>query len=90
MARQPRFRFVLPGQPHGEVGTIMMRAIESDPIGHYRGLFQAHLDPDKVKAIRTATNGNYVLGDNRFQKEIEQMLNRRVTPGLSGRPAKSS
>jgi len=74
--------------PHDDYLRLGMTGRERETA--YRGLFQAHLDPDKVKAIRTATNGNYVLGDNRFQKEIEQMLNRRVTPGLSGRPAKSS
>jgi len=54
----------------------------------YRSLFKAHLDPDTLKTIRTATNGNYVLGDNRFQEHIARMLNRRVTPGKSGRPTK--
>ena len=54
----------------------------------YQSLFNAHLDPDTVKAIRNATNGNYVLGDNRFKEQIERILNRRVAPGKSGRPTK--
>ena len=54
----------------------------------YRGLFEADLDPDQITAIRSATNGNYALGDGRFQEEIEKMLKRRVVPGKSGRPAK--
>jgi len=29
--------------------------------------------------IRKATNGNYALGNTRFQQEIEQMLKRRYT-----------
>ena len=57
--------------------------------GAYRALFAAHLDPEDVKAIRNATNGNYVLGDSRFQAEIAEMLKRRVVPGLGGRPPKS-
>jgi putative transposase len=54
----------------------------------YQSLFKAHLDPETLKAIRTATNGNCVLGDNRFQETIARILNRRVTPGKSGRPTK--
>ena len=54
----------------------------------YRGLFEVDLDPYQITAIRNATNGNYALGDGRFQEEIEKMLRRRVMPGKSGRPAK--
>lgn len=52
----------------------------------YRVLFSAHLEPDQLSAIRQATNENYALGDRRFQTEIERMLERRATPGKSGRP----
>lgn len=52
----------------------------------YRSLFAAHLDDERVDAIRQATNGNYVLGDSRFQAEIAGMLERRVIPGKNGRP----
>mgnify|MGYP001812919910 CR=1 FL=1 len=41
-----------------------------------------------IDEIRQATNGNYVLGDERFNREIELMLQRRVTPGKAGRPVK--
>ena len=54
----------------------------------YRDLFQAHLEPGIIDKIRQATNGNYVLGDTRFCDEIAAMLQRRVTPGKSGRPVK--
>jgi len=53
----------------------------------YRGLFSAHLDPAYVDEIRRATNGNFALGNDRFKDEIARKLNRRVTPGVSGRPA---
>ena len=36
--------------------------------------------------IRAATNGNFVLGDNRFAAEIEQALGRRAKRGAPGRP----
>jgi len=53
---------------------------------NYRHLFDAHLDEQAIAEIRIATNGNYVLGNKRFQNEIEKMLGRRVTLGKSGRP----
>jgi hypothetical protein len=36
--------------------------------------------------IRTATNGNFMLGSGRFKEEVARMLDRRVIPGQSGRP----
>ncbi|MEE9303338.1 MAG: hypothetical protein V3U84_06090 [Thiotrichaceae bacterium] len=54
----------------------------------YRHLFDAHLEPSDVRDIRQATNGNYVLRNERFKEEIEEMLKRRVTRGKAGRPAK--
>ena len=54
----------------------------------YRQLFSAHIDPAYIAEIRAAINGNYVLGDNRFTEEISRMLERRVTPGKAGRPAR--
>jgi putative transposase len=53
----------------------------------YRELFKAHLDEEMVGQIRSATNGNYALGSERFQKEIEIALGRRASRGQSGRPA---
>jgi len=55
----------------------------------YRELFKVHLDPQRLGEIRRATNGNYALGNDRFKAEIEQALNRRATPGRSGRPARA-
>lgn len=52
----------------------------------YRALIEVQMDDAHVQAIRHATNGNYVLGDRRFQQEIAQKLKRRVTPGHGGRP----
>ena len=53
----------------------------------YRALFKAHLDEEMVNQIRSATNGNYALGGERFQKEIETALGRRARRGYAGRPA---
>jgi len=34
------------------------------------------------------TNGNYVLGNTKFQELVAQALGRRVTKGEAGRPKK--
>ena len=52
----------------------------------YRGLFKAHIDQPIDNDIRLATNGNYVLGNSKFQEQIEKTLDRRVTRGKAGRP----
>jgi len=52
----------------------------------YRALFKAHMDPEIISEIRAATNGNYVLGDERFQRQIERALGRRARRGKAGRP----
>ena len=53
----------------------------------YRALFKAHLDEEIVGQIRNATNGNFALGGERFQKEIETALGRRARRGQAGRPS---
>jgi putative transposase len=55
----------------------------------YHGLFKAHMDDEVLDDIRASTNGNYVLGNERFKDQISDMLKRRVVPGKAGRPAKS-
>ena len=54
----------------------------------YRELFRHQLDPGLVDQIRKATNGNFVLGNERFAEQIATALARRVTPGKGGRPRK--
>ena len=54
----------------------------------YRSMVESGLSEELVRSIRSATNGNFVLGDERFSREIEVSLNRRVLPGRSGRPSK--
>lgn len=51
-------------------------------------LFNAHLEPGLINQIRSSTNGNYVLGNDRFKEEIESMIKRRVSPGKAGRSVK--
>ena len=56
----------------------------------YRQLFRSELDPDVVDAIRSATNGNYALGNERFARQIAAALGQRVTNGKAGRPRKEA
>lgn len=56
----------------------------------YRGLFESHLDDTVINNIRKATNGNYALGNERFQEEIEAVLKRRARPGKPGRPRRNA
>ncbi len=56
----------------------------------YRELFRNELEPGEIDAIRKAANGNFALGNSRFQQEISEMLGRRVTPGKAGRPRKKT
>jgi putative transposase len=55
----------------------------------YRELFRYELDLGLVDQIRTATNGGFVLGTERFQREIAAALGRRTWRGSPGRPLKS-
>ena len=55
----------------------------------YRELFRYHLEPDIIDDIRQSTNGNYALGSERFKKQIEDILGRRVRPGVNGRPKRN-
>ena len=52
----------------------------------YRELFRYQLDPGLIDEIRKATNGNYVLGTERFEAQVAEMLGRRVSRGSPGRP----
>jgi putative transposase len=52
----------------------------------YRALFRYQLEPGLVDETRSATNGNYALGNSRFKEQIAEALGRRVTKGKAGRP----
>src|SRR3989344_1335786 len=74
--------------PHEQYLRLALNDVERHH--HYRVLFKAHIDPERIDEIRNATNGNYALGNDRFKTEIERVLNRRATPGRSGRPARAA
>jgi putative transposase len=54
----------------------------------YRNLFADSLPESVLSAIRDATNGGFVLGSSRFEKQIAAMLGRRTWRGRLGRPKK--
>ncbi len=54
----------------------------------YRKLFAEGLAPELVSEIRDATNRGWVPGSERFRKEIEAVVSRRVEPPRRGRPSK--
>jgi len=55
----------------------------------YRLLFRSELDQEVIQEIRDATNGNFALGGERFKKQVEAMLGRRVSRRQRGRPRKT-
>lgn len=73
--------------PHAEY--LALGKDKEARLAGYRGLFDASIDQKLLAEIRTATNGNYALGNEGFRTEISRMLQRRVTPGKPGRPVKS-
>jgi len=54
----------------------------------YNALFESETNNAILHEIRTATNGNFVLSDADFKEKIAGLLNRRVSQGKVGRPAK--
>jgi hypothetical protein len=81
-----RARLVLPGIPWHIIQRGNNRATR---LASYRDLFASPVDPELVTEIRSATDGNYAPGNDRFKSEIGQTVRRRVTRGKPGRPAKT-
>jgi len=52
----------------------------------YRNLFAEAITQDVLTEIRTATNGGFALGGERFQREVAVMIGRRTWRGRPGRP----
>jgi REP-associated tyrosine transposase len=75
-------------RPHEEY--LALGRQDKDRLAAYRALFRSELDTKELEEIRIAVNGGFALGNARFKQEIAAMLGRRVEPGISGRPKKSS
>jgi putative transposase len=55
----------------------------------YQTLFDEVLDEEFIAVLRTATNGGWAVGGDRFKQEIALALGRRVVPLPKGRPPRS-
>ena len=62
--------------PH--VGYVALGETPERRAAAYRRLFQIELDEEELKEIRSAANGGFALGNQRFKDEISAMLGRRV------------
>jgi putative transposase len=72
--------------PHGEY--LALGRNDNERGTAYRELFRSELDPAQLDEIRSAANGGFALGNNRFKAQIAEMLKRRVERGVPGRPRK--
>lgn len=54
----------------------------------YRQLFRAQTAHADVDAIRAATNKAWVLGEDRFNRKVQRLAERRAAPLAKGRPRK--
>lgn len=71
-------------QPHALYAALGIDAASRQAA--YWELFRHELEPGMVDEIRRATNGNFVLGSERFAAEVAAALDRRTQPGKPGRP----
>ena len=55
----------------------------------YRHLFERELDAALLARLRDCTNGGFVLGSTKFERQIAAMLGRRTWKGAPGRPSKA-
>jgi putative transposase len=74
--------------PHESYRALGRRS--EDRLRAYRSLFKSEISSELIDEIRTATNGNYALGSEKFTRDVEEMLGRRARLGKRGRPSKSS
>lgn len=72
--------------PHSEY--LALGRNDNERGAAYRELFRSELDPAQLDEIRSAMNGGFVLGNDRFKAQIAEMLKRRVERGAPGRPKK--
>jgi len=69
---------------------LNLSTTREDRLANYTGLFEIVIQVEELNHIRSATNGNHVLGSGRFQREIELALGKRTQPGRPGRPRKTT
>ena len=70
--------------PHPEY--LKLGKTEKERAENYRALFTPGFDEHLLDQIRSATNKGLVIGNKRFQEEIETLTGRRVREKKRGRP----
>jgi REP-associated tyrosine transposase len=70
--------------PHPEY--LKLGKSQKERTENYRALFAAGFDKRLLDQIRSATNKGLVVGNARFQEEIEALTGRRVREKKRGRP----
>jgi putative transposase len=71
--------------PHDEFQGL--GASDTERRAVYANLFGSVLEDCRIEEIRSATNGNFALGDAAFRRQLAIKVGRRVEPGNPGRPA---
>ena len=62
---------------------------DEEPQAAYRRLFEIELDAAPLARLRDCTNGGFVLGSTKFERQIAAMLGRRTWKGAPGPPPKA-
>jgi putative transposase len=70
--------------PHDEY--LRLGTSSAERRGAYAELVDQLLDSKQLDEIRTATNGNFALGDKAFRQRVSAALGRRAERGSAGRP----
>jgi putative transposase len=68
---------------------VRLGADSSQRRAAYRALFKSSDESKQFEAIKTATQGNYVVGDMSFLAAVTKSLGRRVEAGKPGRPCRN-
>ena len=74
-------------RPHELYGALATSDDERQAA--YRRLFESDLDAAFMARLRDCTNGGFVLGSTKFERQIATMLGRRTWKGAPGRPPKA-
>jgi putative transposase len=56
----------------------------------YRRLFEDVLSAELLRRLRDCTNGGFVIGGPRFERQVAAMVGRRTWKGSPGRPRKET
>ena len=72
---------ITPNELYQRLGRTRVARCEAD-----KALFEAHLEPDELKEIRTSLQTGTPLGNEYFKEKIEKKLKTKVGQAQRGRP----